>query len=91
MNIGDILSGMSNVDIEGNIVDMNNFMLLMRDKTGQIFVRYWRKFVPREETRALCSKLKIGNNVKIANCDAFNWQGILQLKLARQGQVNLIS
>jgi hypothetical protein len=91
MNINEVISGMRNVDVEGNIVDKNHFMVLIKDKTGQIFVRYWRKFMKKEEWQQLRSDLEIGNKVKITNCDAFNWSGILQLKLTKQGQVNLVS
>ncbi len=82
---------MENVDIEGKIVDKNNFMILISDKTGQIFVRYWRNFRPKEEWQKLLSNLKIGNKVKITNIDVANYVGILQLKLSRKGQVALIS
>ena len=91
MNICEIRPGMGNVDIEGNIVDKNSFMMLIRDKTGQIFFRYRKKFMPRVEWQRLRYDLEIGNKVKITNCDAVNWQGILQLKLADQGNVILIS
>ena len=91
MNICEICPGMKNVDVEGKIVDKNDFMLLISDKTGQIFVRYWRDWRPWEEWQKLLSNLKIGNKVKIINCDAVKLQGILQLKLTRKGQVALIS
>jgi hypothetical protein len=91
VNICEICPGMKNTNIEGKIVDMNKFMLLVSDKTGQIFVRYWRNFRPNEEWQNLLSKLKIGNKVRITNCDAVNLQGILQLKLTRKGEVALIT
>ena len=82
---------MGNVDIEGNIVDKNTFMMLIRDRTGQIFFRYRKKFMPKVEWQKLLYDIKIGDNVKITNCDAVNWQGILQLKLANQGNVIQVS
>jgi len=91
MNICEISLGMKNADVEGKIVDKNDFMLLVSDKTGKIFVRYWRDYRPKEEWQKLLSNLKIGNKVKIINCDAVKLQGILQLKLTRKGQVALIS
>jgi len=91
MNICEIRPGMENVNIKGNIVDKNSFMMLIRDKTGQIFFRYRKKFMPRVKWQKLRYDLEIGNKVKITNCDAVNWQGILQLKLADQGNVALIS
>jgi hypothetical protein len=91
VNICEIRSGMKDTNIEGKIVDMNKFMLLMKDRTGQIFVRYWRNFRSMEDWADLKSKLEIGNNIKIANCDAVDIHGILQLKLTRKGQVNLIN
>jgi hypothetical protein len=91
VNICEICPGMKNTNIEGKIVDMNKFMLLVSDKTGQIFVRYWRNFRPRNEWQKLLSILKIGNNIRITDCDAVNWQGILQLKLTRKGQVTLLT
>ena len=91
MNIREVEPNMKNVDIEGKIVDKNDFMLLVSDKTGQIFVRYWRNFRPNEEWQKLLSKLKIGNKVRITNCDAVNLQGILQLKLTRKGEVTQLT
>jgi len=91
MNICEIRRGMKNAGVEGKIVDKNDFMLLISDKTGQIFVRYWRDYRPNEEWQKLLSNLKIGNKVKITNVDAVNYGGILQLKLTRKGQVALIS
>ena len=91
MNIREIRPGMKNADVEGKIVDKNGFMLLISDKTGQIFVRYWRNYRPWEEWQKLLSNLKIGNKVKITNVDAANYREILQLKLTRKGQVARIS
>ncbi len=91
MNICEIRLGMENVDIEGKIVDKNSFMMLIRDKTGQIFFRYRKKFTPRVQWQKIRYGLEIGNKVKITNVDAVNYGGIFQLTLTRKGQVALIS
>ena len=91
MDICEICLGMENVDIEGKIVDKNNFMLLIRDKTGQIFFRYRTKFLPRVVWQKIRDDLDIGNKVKITSADAVKYGGIFQLKLTRKGQVALIS
>ncbi len=91
MNICEIRLGMENVDIEGNIVDKNSFMMLIKDKTGQIFVRYRTKFMPRVKWQKIHYDLEIGNKVKITNADAVKYGGIFQLTLTRKGQVALIS
>lgn len=90
MNISEIRPGMGNVDIEGKIVGMNEFMLAVNDKTGQTFVRYSRSYRSEDEWRKLQANLKIGNYVKITNCEVVNYHGILQLKLTRKGQIILL-
>ena len=87
MNINEICEGDGSVDIEGKIVNMNEFMLVVKDKTGQIFVRYPRKYRPTDEWQQLLTKLKVGNTIKLTCCAVVNYHGILQLKLTRKGKV----
>lgn len=87
MDIKDIRQGMGNVDIKGKIVDMNRWMLSVNDRTGQIFVRYRRNYRTPDKWQKLQANLKIGKNVKITNCEVVFYHGILQLELARKGEV----
>jgi len=80
---------MGSVDIEGEIVNMNGFMLAVSDKTGQAFVRYYKKYMPTSERQKLKANLKIGNIVKITNCQVVKYHGITQLRLTRKGEVSL--
>ncbi|MFH1327262.1 MAG: hypothetical protein ABIH76_00180 [Candidatus Bathyarchaeota archaeon] len=89
--ISEIHQYMRDIDIKGKIVDMNAFMLLVNDKTGQTFIRYSQKFRSANERRMLLENLKIGNNVKITNCEVVNYHGILQLRLTRKGQITKIT
>ena len=79
MRIEDIRNGMRNIHIEGKIVDMNQFMLVLDDETGRTFVRY--------SYRNLVKPVQKGDYVKIDNGQAVNYSGILQLKLPRNGQI----
>ena len=87
VNINEICQSDGSVDIEGKIINMNEFMLVVKDKTGQIFVRYPRKYRPTDEWQLLLDKLKIGNAIKLTGCAVVNYHGILQLKLTRKGKV----
>jgi len=80
---------MGSVDIEGEIVNMNGFMLAVSDKTGQTFVRYYKKYTPARDREKIKANLKIGNIVKITNCQVVKYHGIIQLKLQRNGEVSL--
>ena len=81
MRISDIHTGMRNVSLEGKIVNMNNYMLVVDDESGRIFVRY--------RYRNLENQIEKGNIVKISNCQAVNYSGILQLKMGRKGNIAL--
>jgi len=70
---------MRNIHIEGKIVDMNQFMLVLEDDTGRAFVRY--------NYRNLAKPVQKGDYVKVANGEAVNYSGILQLKLPRNGSI----
>jgi len=80
MRIGDIENGMRHVNIEGKIVNMNCYMLVVDDESGRTFVRYSR--------RNLENPVEIGNHVKIYNCQAVNYSGILQLRMERKGRID---
>ncbi|MGA8857421.1 MAG: hypothetical protein WB643_09680 [Candidatus Bathyarchaeia archaeon] len=79
MRIEDIRNGMRNIHIEGKIVDMNQFMLVLDDESGRTFVRY--------SYRNLVKPVQKGDYVKVDNGQAVNYSGILQLKLPRNGQI----
>ncbi len=79
MRIEDIHNGMRNIHIEGKIVDMNQFMLVLDDETGRTFVRY--------NYRNLAKPAQKGYYVKIDSGQAVNYFGILQLKLPRNGSI----
>jgi RNase P/RNase MRP subunit p29 len=79
MRIDELRNGMRNIQIEGKIVDMNHFMLVLDDKTGRTFVRY--------NYRNLAKSVQKGDSVKIDNGLAVNYSGILQLKLPRSGTI----
>jgi hypothetical protein len=81
MRIDEIRNGMRNIHIEGKIADMNQFMLVVEDETGKTFVRY--------NYRHLVKPIQKGDYVKIDNCEAVNYSGILQLKLPRNGSISL--
>lgn len=79
MRIEEIRNGMRNIHIEGKIVDMNQFMLVLDDETGRTFVRY--------NFRNLVKPVQKGDYVKVDNGVAVNYSGILQLKLPRNGLI----
>ncbi len=79
MRIDQIRNGMRNIHIEGKIVDMNQFMLVLDDDTGRTFVRY--------NYRNLVKPVQKGDYVKVDNGEAVNYSGILQLKLPRNGLI----
>ncbi len=79
MQVDEIRNGMRNIHIEGKIIDMNQFMLVIQDETGKTFVRY--------NYRNLAKPVQKGDYVKIANAEAVNYSGILQLKLPRNGTI----
>jgi len=81
MRISDIENGMRNVCLEGRIVNMNNYMLVVDDESGRIFVRY--------SQRNLDSQIEKGNIVKIYSCQAVNYSGILQLRMGHKGHIAL--
>ncbi len=79
MRISDIHTGMRNVCVEGKVINMNNFMLVVDDESGRIFVRY--------SHRNLENQIEKGNKVKIFNCQAVSYSGILQLKMGHKGHI----
>jgi RNase P/RNase MRP subunit p29 len=79
LRIEEIRNGMRNIHIEGKIVDMNQFMLVLDDESGRTFVRY--------NYRNLTKPIQKGDYVKVDNGVAVNYSGILQLKLPRNGSI----
>jgi len=81
MRIADIQNGMRHVNIEGKVVNMNNYMLVIEDDSGRTFVRYSR--------RNLEEQIETGNHVRIYDCEAVCYSGILQLKMRPSGRIAL--
>ncbi len=79
LRIENLDTGMRNIAIEGKIVNMNPWMLVIEDDSGQAFVRY--------RQRNLKTPIMIGDRVKIKNARSVQWSGILQLKLDSNGEV----
>lgn len=79
MRIADIENGMRHVNIEGKIVNMNGYMLVVDDESGRTFVRYSR--------RNLEKQIEKGNRVRIYNCQAVSYSGILQLRIQPNGHI----
>jgi len=81
MTIGDIEKEMRHVSIEGKIVNMDRYMLVVDDESGRTFVRYSR--------RNLKNQVETGNRVRIYDCQAVNYSGILQLRMGPKGHIDL--
>ncbi len=79
MRIADLENGMRHVNIEGKIVDMNSYMLVVDDESGRTFVRYSR--------RNLENQIETGNRVRIYDCQTVTYSGILQLKMQPNGRI----
>ncbi|MCJ7504951.1 hypothetical protein MUP05_00550 [Candidatus Bathyarchaeota archaeon] len=79
MRIADIENGMRHVNIEGKIVNMNGYMLVVDDESGRMFVRY--------SQRNLEKQIEKGNRVRISNCQAVSYSGILQLRIQPNGHI----
>lgn len=81
VKIDDIANGMKHVNIEGRIVNMNGYMLVVDDDSGRAFVRYSRRNLETEVTK--------GSHVKIRGCRAVVYSGILELKMNSNGYISL--
>ena len=79
LKIKDISDGVRNVSIQGKIVDMNAFMILLDDGSGKIFVRY--------RSRDLADPLAIGDRIRVQKCRARIYSGILEIRLERSGRI----
>ncbi|OGD54887.1 hypothetical protein A3K80_01560 [Candidatus Bathyarchaeota archaeon RBG_13_38_9] len=79
VKIKDISDGIRNVSIQGKIVDMNAFMILLDDETGKIFVRY--------RSRDLADSLAIGDRIRVQKCHGRVYAGILEIRLERSGRI----
>ena len=79
MRIADIQKGIRHVNIEGKIVNMDGYMLVVDDESGRTFVRYSR--------RNLENEIEKGSHVRIHDCIAVNYSGILQLKMQPKGRI----
>ena len=79
MRISDISAGMRKLNLQGKIVNMNGFMIVLDDGSGQTFVRY------RE--RQVDAQIEPGDNIQVQNCRVVNYAGILQIRLERDGRI----
>ena len=79
MRISDISAGMRKLNLQGKIVNMNGFMIVLDDGSGQTFVRY------RE--RQVDTQIEPGDNIQVQNCRVVNYAGILQIRLERDGRI----
>jgi len=90
MDISDIHRNMEHVNIEGEIVNFNRWMIVIDDKSGRIFVRHNRSRRTEEEWQKMLEQIKIGNLVSIQDCYSVNYSGIIQLKLSPKGRITLL-
>jgi RNase P/RNase MRP subunit p29 len=79
MKIGEIQKGMRKVSVEGKIVNMNSYMLVVDDSSGRIFVRY--------SSRNLDGQIEKGNTVRICDSQAVSYSGILELRMGHKGHI----
>lgn len=82
VRVEDLDVGMRNIVIEGKVVNMNPWMLVVEDESGQTFVRY--------RQRNLKTPVEIGDWVKVKNARTVQWSGILQLKLDSNGEISAV-
>jgi len=79
LRISDINVGMRKVNLQGKIMDMNGFMIVLDDGSGRTFVRYRAKDVDGE--------IQTGDRIQVQNCRVVNYSGILQVRLERDGRI----
>ena len=82
MKIGEIRVGMRKTALQGSIVDMNPFMIVLEDETGRTFVRY--------RARNVIDPIAIGDDVDVQNCTVVNYSGILQVRVEPSGRITPI-
>jgi RNase P/RNase MRP subunit p29 len=81
MKIAEIQNGMKKINIEGKVVNMNEFMLVLDDGSGSTFVRY--------NSRNLAQPIRKGDRVSVKNGEVVNYSGILQVKLSRSSLITI--
>jgi len=79
MRISEIAAGMRKVNLQGKIVDMNGFMIVLDDGSGRTFVRY--------RAKDLDTQVKTGDRIQVLNGRVVNYSGILQIRLERGGRI----
>jgi len=79
MKIGEIAVGMRKVTLQGKIVDMNGFMIVLDDGSGRTFIRY--------RAKDLDTQIKTGDRIQVYNGRVVNYSGILQIRLERGGRI----
>jgi len=79
MKIGEIAVGMRKVTLQGKIVDMNGFMIVLDDGSGRTFIRY--------RAKDLDTQIKTGDRIQVQNGRVVNYSGILQIRLERGGRI----
>ena len=82
MKIGEIRVGMRKTALQGRIVDMNPFMIVLEDETGRAFVRY--------RARNVIDPIAVGDHVDIQNCTVVDYSGILQVRVEPSGRITPI-
>ena len=88
--IGSISKLMSNVTIEGNIVNFNGFMIVVDDESGRTFVRYRKYLKSNDKWHESLNQIKIGNLVRIENCEPVCYHGIIQLKMNKKSHISSV-
>jgi uncharacterized protein (AIM24 family) len=83
MRISDIAVGMRRVNLQGKIVDMNGFMIVLDDGSGRTFIRYRAKDLETE--------VKTGDRIQVLNSRVVNYSGIMQVRLERGGRIVSLS
>ncbi len=77
MKISDISIGMRKLNLQGKIIDMNGFMIVLDDGSGRTFVRY--------RARNVDTQIEPGDSIRVQNCRVVKYSGILQVRLERDG------
>lgn len=92
VKIKDIAAGMSNLSVEGKIVDKNESRkvntrygskrvtsAVLRDETGEIDLVLWEDQI---------DSVEVGDEIEIENAYSTQWKGKLQLNVPRKGKIS---
>jgi replication factor A1 len=94
MKISEIKSGMSNVTVEGKIIDISETRdvqtrygkrsvadAIIEDETGQIKLSLWENQI---------SSVSVGDRVMVTGAYATEFRDTLQLSIPRSGKIELV-